>query len=172
MKKVFFETERLILRPFEKKDFFDFKEYFFDERVNKYLGVLMPEREDIADRIFNDNLNSFTSWAVELKENRKVIGDFHFDNIIGGYLAHFGFALNFDYHKEGYAFEASDKIIRYAFDELNFGRIRAAVLFQNISSLKLLEKLGFEKEALLYEFDFGGKIENVFFLSKINEMFL
>jgi len=164
--KIVLSTERLILRPFEDKDFSDFCEYISDRRVNKGLGILNPESLNVKEKLFKINLENPLCWAMELKNSKKVIGDFHFDNIVENYLAHFGFAVNYDYQKKGYAFEASEKIVGFGNDILNFGRIRAISLIQNTASIKLLEKLGFEKEALIYEYDFGGILGDVFYFSK------
>lgn len=164
--KIILSTKRLILRPFEEKDYEDFCEYISDKRVNRYLGILSVESKNVIDSLFKTNLENPVCWALELRNSHKVIGDFHYDNIVENYLAHFGFALNYNYGKEGYAFEAAQKIIEFGFDVLNFGRIRAISLIQNTASIKLLEKLGFEKEALIYECDFGGMLGDVFYFSK------
>lgn len=164
-KKLILETERLILRPFEKKDYSDFYEYIADPKINKYLGILTPENSETSKMLFEANLKNPFCWALELKSTKKIIGDFHFDNIVENYLAHLGFALNFVYHRQGYGFEAAYKIIKFGINILNIRRIRAVSLIQNKSSVKLLEKLNFEKEALIYEYDFGGTIGDVFFFS-------
>ncbi len=164
--KIVLSTERLILRPFEDRDFYEFCEYISDNRVNRGLGILNPESLNTKEKLFKANIENPLCWAVELRNSKKIIGDFHFDNIVENYLAHFGFALNYDYQKKGYAFEASERIVEFGQEVLNFGRIRAISLIQNIASIKLLEKLGFEKEALIYDYDFGGMIGDVFYLSK------
>lgn len=164
-KNLIFETNRMILRPFESKDYSDFCEYLSDSRVNKHLGIALPINSKTLKPFFKGNLNNPLCWALELKETKKVIGDFHFDNIVEEYLAHFGFALNYNYQKQGYGYEAASKIISFGINVLDFKRIRAVSLIQNTASIKLLEKLGFKKEALIYEYDFGGTIGDVFFLS-------
>lgn len=160
-----FETERLLLRRFKEDDYQDFCEYISDKKVNQYLGILFPIDSEILKNLFEINIKNPFCWAIELKSTNKVIGDFHFDNIVENYLAHFGFALNSKYHKNGYGYEAAKEIINFGLNILNFGRIRAISLIQNKSSIALLEKLGFNKEALIYEYDFGGSIGDVFYFS-------
>jgi len=164
-KKLILTTERLILRPFETKDYSDFQEYITDDKVNKYLGILTPKDSKILKLLFNSNINNPLCWAMELKDTKKVIGDFHFDNIVENYLAHIGFAVNSYYHKKGYGSEAAAEIIKFGILKLNFGKIRAISLIQNTASIKLLKKLNFEKEALIYDYDFGGTLGNVFYFS-------
>jgi len=166
--KKIIETKRLILRTFEEEDYSDFCEYISDYRVNKYLGISKIQNPKTFEELFKANMMNPFCWAAELKDSKKVIGDFHFDNIVENYLAHYGFALNYKYQKQGYGFEASEKIISFALNVLDFKRIRAISLIYNKSSINLLEKLGFEREALIYEYDFGGTIRDVFYFSKIN----
>ncbi len=171
-KKLTLETKRLILRSFKSKDYSDFYEYISDSKVNKYLGISHAKNSELLKSLFKSNLNNPFCWALELKSTKKVIGDFHFDNIVENYLAHFGFALNSVYHNQKYGFEAAHKIIDFGINTLNIGRIRAISLIQNKASIKLLEKLNFEKEALIYEYDFGGVIGDVFFFSITYDKFL
>ncbi len=168
--KIIFNTERLKIRPFEENDYDDFCEYISDFRVNEHLGILNLTSFETFEQLFETNLKNPFCWALELNNSNKVIGDFHFDNIVDGYLAHCGYALNFNYQNKGYAFEASKKIIEFGFDIVNFQRIRAVVSVYNIPSIKFLEKLGFQKEAVIYEYDFGGTIQDVFFFSRINDL--
>lgn len=161
------ETDRLILRPYKETDFEDFCEYFLDKEINSKLGIPFPSKESEAWRILKGNIKDKLVWAIELKETGKVIGDCHFGNTVNGFLAHIGYVLNKEYQRKGYAFEAVSKIIEYASRELGFKRIRAISLFRNRRSVKLLERLGFEKEALIYEAEFCGRIEDVVYYSRI-----
>ena len=161
-------TERLLLRNFKNSDFSDFREYITDYRVNKNLGIQNPESEETINHLFKTNLENPFCWAVILKKSNKVIGDFHFDNIVENRLAHFGFAMNYNYQRQGYGFEASKKIIEFGFDEMGLGRIRAISLAHNIASINLLKKLDFDEEALIYEYDFAGTLGDVFYFSKTN----
>lgn len=161
-----FNLDRIILRPFKESDLMDYHEYISDNNVTKYLGGHYKGDLDTVKKMLDININDNYVWAVELKDNGKVIGDCHFGNIVCDYLANIGYAFNRNYWGMGYAQEALEKIIQYGFDELDFGRIRAVVLFYNKKSNKLLEKLGFNKEALIYDYDFAGRIEDVFYYSK------
>ena len=167
-KKIILSTKRLKLRPFEEKDYNDFCEYISDFRVNQNLGILSPTNPNTLTKLFETNLKNPLCWALEPNNSNKIIGDIHFDNIVENYLGHLGFALNFNYQNNGYAFEAAQKIIDFGFDIVNLQRIRAVSLTCNTPSIKLLKKLDFQEEALIYEYDFGGTIGDVFFFSKVN----
>lgn len=164
------ETDRLILRKFEKSDFNDFCEYFLDKSINKNLGIFNVEQKEVYEKIFNSNINNKYVWGIQLKENGKIIGDCHFGQIVDGYLANVGFVLNKKYWGNGFAFEAVSKVIEYGFDNIGLGRIRATVLLRNKKSVNLLEKLGFQREALIYEFDIGNIIADILIFSKTDDI--
>jgi RimJ/RimL family protein N-acetyltransferase len=46
------------------------------------------------------------------------------------------------YQGKGYAFEAAEKILNYAMNELKMENIAAVTNLENIRSIQLLEKLG------------------------------
>lgn len=60
--------------------------------------------------------------------------------------ADIGYKFSSKHHHQGYALEATEKMIQIAFSELELHRICAHVLEENQPSLRLLDKLGFEKE--------------------------
>ena len=55
-----------------------------------------------------------------------------------------GFAFLPEYEGQGYAFEASAKLMDFAIHEMKMSLIQGITLEENYSSRKLLEKLGFE----------------------------
>ncbi len=56
---------------------------------------------------------------------------------------------NKNYRRKGFATEAIKIIINLAFNQLNLNKIYALVVQSNIASIKLFEKLDFQKEAIL-----------------------
>ena len=54
-----------------------------------------------------------------------------------------GFAFFPEYGGKGYAFEVADATLQYAHKELGIKRIAAITTRDNLSSIKLLKKLGF-----------------------------
>ncbi len=130
--KTCIETDRLILRNFEDGDFNDFCEYFCDESLNGLMAGRIYTDEKSVRLLFNANLQDKYCFAIELKEEKKVIGEVHFANIISCYLAHIGFVVNKNYRKCGYCAEAVSTLVKYAFDSLGFGRIRGVCHLKNV----------------------------------------
>lgn len=140
------ETERLILRRYIKDDLQDLYEYLSDSEVVKhepYKAMNLDEvKENLKWRISTDEM-----IAVELKSNHKMIGNIYcgkrdFNSIEIGYV------FNKAYWGKGYAKESCNAIITQAFNN-GTHRIFAECDPQNPNSWKLLESLGFSREAHL-----------------------
>jgi len=63
--------------------------------------------------------------------------------------ADIGFALLPEFWSKGYAYEAAAAVKAYAKDVLGLSRLVAVTNPDNISSIKLIEKLGFRFERLI-----------------------
>ncbi len=143
-KTIIAETERLILRRYIKEDLQDLFEYLSDKETVKYepyKPLSFDETvENLQWRIGTDEMT-----AVELKNSHKMIGNVYmgkrdFDAM------EIGFVFNRNYWGNGYAAESCKALIQQAF--LNgVHRIYAECDPDNQNSWKLLEALGFQREA-------------------------
>lgn len=138
------ETDRLILRRYTERDFDDLFEYLSDSEVVKfepYKAMTAEEtRENLKWRIETDEM-----IAVELKENHKMIGNIYLGKRDFNSLE-IGFVFNKNFWGKGYAKESAGAVIENAFDS-GIHRIFAECDPENQNSWRLLEKLGFEREA-------------------------
>lgn len=144
----------------------DFYEYFLDESAADFLGGYPPSTKEGAKTIFDEHLKSGYCFGIELISNGKIIGDVHFDNIINGYLAYVGMMIHRDYRAKGYGSAALGLATDIGFNTLMFIRIRAIVILRNIPSQKMVERNGYMKEAIIYDGDYGGRIEDIIYYSK------
>lgn len=151
------ETERLILRRYQKEDLQDLFEYLSDNEVVKYEPygpmTLHETEENLEWRIGTDEM-----VAVELKKSHKMIGNVYmgkreFEALETGYV------FNRNYWGNGYAAESSRALIRQAFSN-GIHRIYAECDPCNEKSWKLLERLGFQREAHLRKNVYFRKDEN------------
>lgn len=62
-----------------------------------------------------------------------------------------GYCIISDQQGEGYATEAAELGVQYAFDERNLNKVMARVFEGNEGSTRVLEKVGFEQEGCLRE---------------------
>ena len=145
------ETPRLILREWRKNDVDD----LFD--IMKNSSVIMGGWEphssiNITTDILNEYIECDDRWAVELKDNKKVIGCVRVlpDNNRGKYYAKLiNYVLAEDYWGNGYMSEAIKRVSKYLFEDLNIDILTAFCYPDNIKSKKVLEKCGFEYEGTI-----------------------
>lgn len=146
------ETERLILRRYTQSDLQDLFEYLSDAKVVEYEPYkpmsLDETKENLEWRIGTEEM-----IAVERKDSHKMIGNVYlgkreFESLELGYV------FNRNYWGNGYAAESCKIIIEQAFSK-GIHRIYAECDPDNISSWRLLETLGFRREAHF--------IQNVYF---------
>lgn len=85
-------------------------------------------------------------WLIDLVESNKPLGIVTF--MKRDYLNHFdiGFALLPEYFGKGYAFEASSAVLKELKKDKFHKKIVATTIPSNVSSIALLERLGFEFE--------------------------
>lgn len=138
------ETEKLIIRNFKLTDKEDLCEYML-QRVDEEFEGYPDFTKEKGDEEIKFRSQSDEFFAIELKENHKVIGNI--------YLGHrdfnsreLGYVLNKEYIGKGYGTEASKAVIDYFFKK-GVHRIFAECAPQNPASWKVMEKIGLKREA-------------------------
>ena len=150
-------TSRLLLRPLSPDDAGAIYAYRSDAQMNKYQGWI-PESLDEVQTFISRNtaeFNSPDSWyqlVIVLQSSSEVIGDVgvHFLSE-GSRQVELGCTLNRKFQGNGYATEALAGLITHLFNDLNKHRITASVDPRNHSSMKLMERLKFRREAHFVE---------------------
>ncbi|MGN0378013.1 MAG: GNAT family N-acetyltransferase [Butyrivibrio sp.] len=140
------ETERLILRRYNENDLEDLYEYLSDPEVvrfepNKPLN-LEETKGNLDWRISTEEMT-----AVETKDTHKMIGNVYMGRREYNSLE-MGYVFNRNYWGHGYAAESCRALIDDAFAK-GIHRIYAECDPQNENSWRLLECLGFQREAHL-----------------------
>lgn len=155
------ETERLILRNLKESDFEDYWSIATQPNVGPRCGWAPPtDKKDIYDWFVDEAVKRPLLFAVELKENHKLIGTIsitsnkqhyqkwsdHFENSKA-----LGVWIGQDYWNRGFVAEVTCEVIKYCFEILKVEEVFAANLEPNIGSQKVQEKVGMK---------FVGKIPN------------
>lgn len=88
------------------------------------------------------------------QDRGRVIGDVHFSNIIHGFLSacFLGYSMDSRAYGQGLMTEALAAAIPHVFRETGLHRITAHVMPANAASIRILEKLGFEREGYFREY--------------------
>lgn len=153
MKKII-ETKRCYLRELcvdDAQDFYDLNEDF---EVVKYTGD-SPFSSLNDAKIFLQNydqyqLYGYGRWAVIDKETGNFLGWCGLKYSSERNDADLGYRFFRNYWGKGYATETAKACIAYGFKHLKLQRIVGRVMEANVSSIKVLEKIGME---------FKGKFE-------------
>ncbi len=146
-------TPRLILRPLIMDDKVDFFNYRSDAITNKYQGWIPKEIAD-AEVFINKQPKEFNiaeSWfqfAIIENSTSELVGDVgvHFYDE-ENFQVEIGCTLRKQSQGKGYAVESLENLISSLFSEFNKHRVTTSIDPDNISSIKLVEALGFRKEA-------------------------
>lgn len=157
------ETERLLLRPFKESDLESVFAYRNDPDVARYQGWDIPyPREKAFKWVTNPDLIVPTEAggrfkaALELKTVGETIGDIGFMlNEVDSRQAEFGYSLARAFWSQGFATEAGWALLSFLFTELKLHRVTAVMDVDNDASWRLVERLGFRREAHF--------VENIYF---------
>jgi RimJ/RimL family protein N-acetyltransferase len=99
-----------------------------------------------TEKILNEYMDTNSSWVLELKENKKVIGLINCFTVESNKSTGMGYIISSDYQKRGLAYEASQIIIQHLFKKWNLPFIELWIYEDNLPSIGLAQKLGFTLE--------------------------
>ncbi|WP_245949177.1 GNAT family N-acetyltransferase [Lutibacter citreus] len=171
------ESKRIILRPLEPLDNTQIFKYRSDTETNKYQSWIPEKLKDVDEFISKlpMEFNKAETWsqlAIIEKRSNIVIGDIgiHFigeDNL----QSEIGITLSKNKQGKGFATEAMKATIDFLFKELNKHRIITSIDPENTRSIKLVERLGFRKEAHFKESLFinGEWVDDIIYAILYNE---
>lgn len=147
-------TERLLLRSIKLDDAEALFKYRSDPLINQYQAWIPKSIDDVYDFIENQvsqTINLIGTWhqfVIIKKETNELIGDtgIHFLDSDNDQVE-IGCTLDIYHQGKGYATEALKELINYIFTELHKHKIIGSIDPRNSKSIKLVERLGFRKEA-------------------------
>jgi RimJ/RimL family protein N-acetyltransferase len=166
MNEVTLETERLRLRWLREDDFDEYAKMCRDPEVMRFLGgVLLTDIEvwrQMATIMGHWYFRGYGIWAVEEKGTGKLVGRVGCLYPIGWPAFEVGWTLARDSWGRGYATEAAQRVLAYAFTELDRDHLISLIAPENVASIRVAERLGEKvegqtellgKEVLIYGID-------------------
>lgn len=144
------ETQRLILREFQREDFRELAPILADPQVMRFssTGVLSiaQTQEKIEGFIACCDKFGFGRWAVILKQTNELIGycGIAIYRIDDRDEKELGYRLASRFWGRGLATEAASAAIRSGLDEFKLPYVFGIVERANIASVRVLEKIGMQ----------------------------
>ncbi len=173
------KTERLVLRKLVYSDRNDIFKYAQNPEVAKHL--LWEPHQNISDTIEFLNIvysaynkNKAAPWGITLVNNDRIIGTAGFVSWDRDKKnAELGYALSQEYWNKGIGTEAVREVIKFGLEVLQLVEITATVKPNNIASIKLLGKSGFNPIATRKgQMIIKDKLENVEIYKLVREDYL
>jgi ribosomal-protein-alanine N-acetyltransferase len=155
MSKMFeVETERLILRTPCPNDAASIAEWISDPDLYDMWAAKPMDAELRPMEYFTNEekikeitaLENDFDWFIYHKADRKMIGEVEIYDILDGYQGELCYRLSKAYRGKGYAAEAVEAAVRAVFENTGIFRLSAHIDVRNITSEKLIKKLGFSYE--------------------------
>jgi len=155
------ETDRLRLRPFRADDLETFVAYRSDPDVARHQSWECPYSTDAAQAFLESQRGlrfgqpgEWLQLAIVERETDTVCGDCGVRVVTDQPgTAEIGITLAAAHQRKGVATEALTALVGELFDRLGLHRVFAAADDRNVSVHRLLERLGFRREARLVEAD-------------------
>lgn len=149
------ESERVLIRIVEESDLDAIFKVHSNDAVTRFLPYdtwqEMADANSWYERAKGRHADqSAMQFVIAEKHSGTAIGTCLLFNIdAGSGRAEIGYSLGRDYWGAGYMQEALSALLDCAFGELGLRRLEAQIDPRNLSSGKLVTRLGFKKEGLL-----------------------
>ena len=146
------ESERLLLRKCMESDYKDsFKYCCSDPELARLQSFDVHENDQVTKRSFKEKEeqykvdNMFYEWAVVRKEDNQFMGEIALVHYNEEYNSlELGYHLGKAFRGHGYMQEALNRILKFAFEELDVDQVYALILNDNNSSKKVAKSNNLE----------------------------
>jgi RimJ/RimL family protein N-acetyltransferase len=139
-------TDRLIMRPFRDTDIDDYSDMCADAEVMRFIGGKTLTRHEawrsMAMVLGHWVLRGYGLWAVEEKGSGRLVGRVgcHYPEGWPGFEV--GWALARPFWGKGFATEAAQAALNYAFTALNQRHVISLIDKENLRSIRVAERIG------------------------------
>jgi ribosomal-protein-alanine N-acetyltransferase len=156
------ETSNLLLRRIVPEDAEALYKILSDDEVTEYY-------DDDSFTDVSQAGDQIAAWEMGFKDQRSIRwgithkGEMELVGTCGYYGFHtwyqraaIGYELARSYWRQGIMTEAVNVMLEFGFEKLELNRVQALVMPGNVASLHMLEKLGFQNEGVLKEYEIWG----------------
>ncbi len=144
----YFKGKRFDLVPFDEEHIEVSRGWINNEDITLYMGSRFPvgaaEQKAWYENLLKDNTKKKLIIVNQSSKNVGMVSLLNIDH--KNQNAEVGIYISPNYQGKGYAKEAVNMILNFAFRELNMHKIYAFIRIDNDSSRKLFESIGFFHE--------------------------
>jgi len=137
------EADRLVIYAASEKEMNQIIEAERDEELRKAYGEML--------RLSLENPEDWGWYAMWLivRKDGKNIGNLSFKGIPEEGIVEIGYGIAEEYRGYGYATEALETILEWAFDQPGVNCVAAETVPDNLASQRVLEKCGFSPSGIM-----------------------
>ncbi len=158
---IIFETERLCIRQIKNEDAINLSTVLADPVVMKYSTVGVHTEEQIHDYIADCkkqyDLTGYGHWAIFNSTTGDFVGvcGLNKHTVVPDEVIHINYRLATVQQGKGYAVESIFGVLDFAKKHLNINSLHALIESENISSVKVVKRAGFQfiKSAIFRGFE-------------------
>lgn len=172
MEYLIIKTKRFTLRYPDMNDLESFRKNINDKKISEmipeveYPCKIKTARQILKDAIEGNKKGNKENFVIDI--NGLAIGAIGLTKIVGGHKAEIWSWIGKDYRGKGIMTQAHKAVVSYAFKKYHLRRIYGTLLTKNVASARMLEKVGFKKEALLRKnAKIKGKLFDEFVYAKV-----
>jgi [ribosomal protein S5]-alanine N-acetyltransferase len=158
---IYIKSKRLYIRSLKIDDAENIFDYAKNINVSRYVAwdthkSIHDSIDYIKKTIAMYKICPISNLAITKFENNdeKLIGTvgLYQNSRLSPLTYELGYILSEKWWGKGYAFEAANALVNYAFKNFNIQRIEANCVLENYQSSRIMEKLGMQREGILRKY--------------------
>lgn len=154
-------TDRLVLEPLGPEHAKVLYDAVCDERIYRFIPQEPPSSVQALQKLYTDwssrrspdKSEAWLNWAMRLQESRTYVGTLQ-ATVRKDRTSLIAYSVFPDHWKQGFAVEGCRRILDHLKIDYCVFTVYADVDTRNLASIRLLERLGFERLALNKNADF------------------
>lgn len=156
MKRIEIQTPRLTLREWSQEDVPLIYQLLSDPKVAGFNTIGIPTSVQVIQDLLQPTLNDqqqptrkHYGWSMLLNTDKTFVGEIGLDLATARFKsAEIYYSVASAYWGKGYASEAARAVVQFVFEQLQLHRLEAGVATFNPGSIRVLEKIGMQREGL------------------------
>ena len=165
---MYFETQRLTVRPFLSGDKEKMLEMLYDESIKKTYMIPDFESVEAAEKLFSAFMRlsqDESRYVGAICLNDELVG-FMNDTEIEGATVEMGYVISPNYQNQGFCTEAMGGAIEYLFEK-GFCEVICGAFEENAASVRVMQKCGMNLLPKTDVIEYRGKKHNCIYYSKV-----